>query len=380
MMIENPLLTLESFGQSLWMDFIRRDTVTSGELKRLIEQDGISGVTSNPSIFEKAIGGSHDYDDQIRNLARQGKSSDDIYQAVTIQDIQMAADVFRPVYNRTHGGDGFVSLEVSPRLAHDTDETIKEAHRLWNAVERPNLMIKVPGTEEGLPAIERLIAEGLNINITLLFGLPRYQQVAEAYLAGLESLVDHGKAVDKAASVASFFLSRIDVLLDPQLEKKVREAGPNATLAVELGGQAAIASAKAAYGMYRELFFSPRFNRLARLGARTQRLLWASTSTKNPAYSDVKYVEPLVGVDTINTLPIETINAYRQHGRPSLQLDKGMAEARRVLKDLGKLEINLDAATQQLEDEGVDKFNKALDQLMAVIDEKRREALMAPAA
>jgi transaldolase len=379
-MTENPLLTLESFGQSLWMDFIRRDTVTSGELKRLIEQDGISGVTSNPSIFEKAIGGSHDYDDQIRNLARQGKSVDDIYQAVTIQDIQMAADVFRPVYNRTHGGDGYVSLEVSPRLAHDTDETVKEAHRLWNAVERPNVMIKVPGTAEGLPAIEKLIAEGLNINITLLFGLPRYQQVAEAYLAGLESLVDHGKAVNKAASVASFFLSRIDVLLDPLLEKKISEAVPNAVLATELRGQAAIASAKAAYGMYRELFYSPRFNRLARLGARTQRLLWASTSTKNPAYSDVKYVEPLVGVDTINTLPIETINAYRQHGRPSLQLDQGMAEARRALKDLGKLGINLDAATQQLEDEGVDKFNKALDQLMAVIDEKRTEALMAHAA
>jgi transaldolase len=378
-MTENPLVTLESFGQSLWMDFIRRDTVTSGELKRLIEQDGITGVTSNPSIFEKAIGGSHDYDDQIRNLARQGKSSDDIYQAITIQDIQMAADVFRPVFNRTHGGDGYVSLEVSPRLAHDTAETIKEAQRLWNAVERPNLMIKVPGTKEGLPAIEQLIGEGLNINITLLFGLPRYQQVAEAYLAGLEALAGRGKAVDKAASVASFFLSRIDVLLDPLLEKKINEAGPNAGLAAELHGQAAIASAKAAYGMYRELFYSPRFNRLARLGARTQRLLWASTSTKNPAYSDVKYVEPLVGVDTINTLPIETIDAYRQHGKPSLQLDQGMAEARRTLKDLGKLGIKLDAVTQQLEDEGVDKFNKALDQLMAVINEKRSEALVAHA-
>jgi len=378
-MTENPLLTLESFGQSLWMDFIRRDMVTSGELKRLIEQDGISGVTSNPSIFEKAIGGTHDYDDQIRNLSRQGKSSDDIYQAVTIQDIQMATDVFRPVYNRTHGGDGYVSLEVSPRLAHDTAETIKEAHRLWKAVERPNLMIKVPGTREGLPAVEQLIADGLNINITLLFGLPRYQEVAEAYLAGLESLVDNGKGVDKTASVASFFLSRIDVLLDPILEKKIGEAGPNAGLAVELRGQAAVASAKAAYGLYRELFYSPRFNRLARLGARTQRLLWASTSTKNPAYSDVKYVEPLVGVDTINTLPIETIDAYRQHGKPSLQLDQGMADARRVLKDLGKVGINLDAATQQLEDEGVDKFNKALNQLMAVINEKRSEALIAHA-
>jgi transaldolase len=376
MMTENPLITLESFGQSLWMDFIRRDTVTSGELKRLIDQDGISGVTSNPSIFEKAIGGTHDYDDQIRNLARQGKSSDDIYQAITIQDIQMAADVFRPVYNRTHGGDGYVSLEVSPRLAHDTVETMKEAHRLWKSVERPNLMVKVPGTKEGLPAIEQLIAEGLNINITLLFGIPRYQEVAEAYLAGLESLVEHGKAVDKAASVASFFLSRIDVLLDPLFEKKANEGVPTAGLAGQLHGQIAIASAKAAYGLYRDLFYSPRFNRLARLGARTQRLLWASTSTKNPAYSDVKYVEPLVGVDTINTLPIETINAYREHGKPSLQLDQAMVDARRGLKDLGKLGINLDASTQQLEDEGVDKFNKALDQLMAVINQKRAEALM----
>lgn len=378
-MQENPLLLLESFGQSLWMDFIRRDTVTSGELKRLIEQDGISGVTSNPSIFEKAIGGSHNYDDQIRNLARQGKSVDDIYQAITVQDIQMAADVFRPVYNRTHGGDGYVSLEVSPRLAHDTAETIKEAHRLWKAVERPNLMVKVPGTKEGLPAIEQLVAEGLNINITLLFGLPRYQQVADAYLAGLESLADHGKAVDKAASVASFFLSRIDVLLDPILEKKVGETGPKAGLAAELRGQAAIASAKAAYGLYRELFFSPRFNRMARLGARTQRLLWASTRSKNPAYSDVKYVEPLIGVDTINTLPNETIDAYRHHGNPSLQLDQSMAEARRILKDLGTLGINLDAATQQLENEGVDKFNNAMDQLMAVINEKRAEGLVAHA-
>ena len=379
-MKENPLLQLETLGQSIWMDFIRRDMVTSGELKRLIEQDGISGVTSNPSIFEKAIGASHDYDDQIRNLARQGKSADDIYQAVTIQDIQMAADVFRPVYNRTHGGDGYVSLEVSPLLAHDTAETIKEARRLWKEVERPNLMVKVPGTKEGLPAIEQLVAEGLNINITLLFGLPRYQQVAEAYLGGLESLVAHDKAVDKAASVASFFLSRIDVLLDPILEKKVSEGGPKAGLAAELGGRAAIASAKAAYGFYRELFYSPRFNSLARLGARTQRLLWASTSTKNPAYRDVKYVEPLIGVDTINTLPIETINAYRDHGKPSLQLDQGMAEARRILKDLGKVGINLDAATQQLEDEGVDKFNKALDQLMAVINEKRAEGLVTHAA
>ena len=375
-MKENPLLQLESLGQSIWMDFIRRDTITSGELKRLIEQDGISGVTSNPSIFEKAIEGSHDYDDQIRNLARQGKNVDDIYQAVTIQDIQMAADVFRPVYKRTHGGDGFVSLEVSPRLAHDTAGTIQEARRLWKEVDRPNLMVKVPGTKEGLPAIEQLVAEGLNINITLLFGLPRYQEVAEAYLAGLESLAAHGKAVDKAASVASFFLSRIDVLLDPLLEKKVSEDRPKAGMAAELRGQAAIASARAAYGLYRELFYSPRFNRLARLGARTQRLLWASTSTKNPAYSDVMYVEPLVGVDTINTLPIETIDAYRDHGKPSLQLDQGMAEARRILKDLGKLGINLDAATQQLENEGVEKFNKALDTVMAVIDEKRSEALV----
>jgi transaldolase len=379
-MTENPLLTLESFGQSIWMDFIRRDTVTSGQLKRLIEQDGVSGVTSNPSIFEKAIGGTHDYDDQIRILARQGKTGDEIYQAVTIQDIQMAADVFRPVYNRTHGGDGYVSLEVSPRLARDTGETMKEAHRLWKAVERPNVMIKVPGTKEGLPAIEQLIAEGLNINITLLFGLPRYQEVAEAYVSGLESLVEHGKSVEKSASVASFFLSRIDVFLDPILEQKIKEAGPNAALAAELRGQAAIASAKAAYGLYRELFYSPRFNRLSRLGARTQRLLWASTSTKNPAYSDVKYIEPLIGVDTINTLPMETIDAYREHGKPSLQLDQGMADARRVLKDLGKLGISIDATTQQLEDEGVDKFNKALTQLMIVINEKRSEALMAHAA
>ncbi len=287
-MSENPLLQLEFFGQSVWMDFIRRDLLVSGEMKRLMTQDGISGVTSNPSIFEKAIGGSHDYDDQIRNLAQQGKSVNEIYQAVTVQDIQMAADIFRPIYDCTHGGDGYVSLEVSPKLAHDTAETVKEARRLWNVVGRPNLMIKVPGTKEGLPAIEQLVAEGLNINITLLFGLSRYQEVAEAYLAGLEALAGHGKALDKAASVASFFVSRIDVLLDPILEKKAGEGSPKSGLAAELGGQAAIASARAAYRLYRELFYSPRFNHLARLGARPQRLLWASTSTKNPAYSDVK--------------------------------------------------------------------------------------------
>jgi transaldolase len=377
-MKENPLLKLESYGQSIWMDFIRREIIASGQLKQLIEEDGVRGVTSNPSIFEKAIVGNHDYDDAIRALALEGKNVDQIYAALTVEDIQRTADLLRPVYDRLGGSDGFVSLEVSPYLARDTVKTIAEARRLWVAVARPNVMIKVPATLEGLPAIQQLIGEGINVNITLLFGLPRYRQVTEAYIRGLETLAAQGKPLTSVASVASFFLSRIDVLLDPTLEKTMTMDTSKADLAATFHGEVAIFSAKAAYHMYKEIFESERFDKLKARGARTQRLLWASTSTKNPAYSDLKYVEALIGSDTIDTIPLETLAAYRDHGKPASCLTNDAEKAAETLRRLGEVGIDLDAATQQLEDEGVQKFIKAFDQLMKALTEKRAAALQAP--
>jgi len=369
-MKENPLLKLQSFGQSIWMDFIRRGTIVSGELTQLIEEDGLRGVTSNPSIFENAIAGSHDYDDAIRALAREGKTADQIYNALTVDDIQRVADLFRPVYDRLDGADGFVSLEVSPYVARDTAKTIADARRLWAAVARPNVMIKVPATIEGLPAIQQLIGEGINVNITLLFGLPRYRQVAEAYLAGLETRAAQGKPLQSVASVASFFLSRIDVLLDPRLEKMMTDKF-KAKLAETFHGEVAIFSAKAAYQIYKDIFESARFDKLKGHGARTQRLLWASTSTKNPAYSDLKYVEALIGAETIDTIPLETLAAYRDHGRPAARLTNGAEQAFETLQRLGDIGIDLDAVTQQLEDEGVQKFAKAFNLLMNALQKKR---------
>jgi transaldolase len=366
-MNKNPLLVLESYGQSIWLDYLRRNSLENGEFKKWIDQDGVSGLTSNPSIFEKAIAGSHDYDQAIRALALKGKRIEEIYQTLTVEDIQRAADLFRPIYDRLDGADGFVSLEVSPKLAHDTAGSITEARLLWAAVKRPNLFIKIPATREGLPAIRQLIGEGINVNITLLFGLPRYREVAEAYLAGLETLAAGGKPLNRSASVASFFLSRIDVRVDPILEKLISEAGPAAKIAASLHGQVAIASAKAAYRIHQEIFGGERFRKLAQKGARNQRLLWASTGTKNPAYSDVKYIEPLIGRETINTVPVETLDAYRGHGQPAPRMEEGMGEAQRMLDGLRQVGIDLEAVTQQLEDEGVAKFNKAYDQLMAAL-------------
>jgi len=372
-MNKNPLLGLETLGQSVWLDYLRRNALENGELQGLINQDGVSGLTSNPSIFEKAIAESNDYDTAIQSLALKGKSIEEIYQTLTVEDIQRAADLFRPIFDRLEGGDGFVSLEVSPKLARDTAATIAEARRLWAAVNRPNLLVKVPATREGLPAIQQLIGEGINVNITLLFGLPRYREVADAYLAGLETLAARGKTIDQVSSVASFFLSRIDSLIDPLLEK-----GAPAGNVASLHGQVAIASAKAAYQIYQEIFGGERFGTLAQMGARTQRLLWASTSTKNPDYSDVKYVDTLIGPETINTMPPETLNAYRDHGRPSAQLEEGTEEAHYVLESLRQAGINLDALSQQLEDEGVEKFSKAFEQLMAALSEKRATSSQEP--
>jgi transaldolase/glucose-6-phosphate isomerase len=376
-MKNNPLLKLRTLGQSIWLDYLRRGMIASGELKRLVEEDGLLGVTSNPSIFEKAIGGSHDYDDAIRVLALVGKDAEEIYQTLTVEDIQRAADIFRPIYDRLEGRDGFISLEVSPHLAHDTDGTVAEARRLWADVARPNVFIKVPATKEGVPAIRQLIAEGINVNVTLLFGLPRYREVVEAYLAGLEARAAQRQPTDHVASVASFFLSRIDVLVDPLLEKEMTGGG-NAPLAETLHGQVAIASAKRAYQLYKQYFGGERFRRLANKGARTQRLLWASTSTKNPAYSDVKYVEALIGPATVNTVPEETLNAYRDHGDPAPRLEEGLVEAQQVLTRLSSLGIDLEAVTQQLEDEGVEKFNKAFDRLMDTLKQTCAAALKEP--
>jgi len=370
-MKKNPLLELEAFGQSVWLDDLRRSALDNGELQGLIQQDGVSGLTSNPSIFEKAIVDSNDYDNAIHELALQGKSIEEIYQALTVEDIQRAADLFRPIFDRLEGADGFVSLEVSPQLARDTAGTIVEARKLWVAVNRPNLFIKVPATREGLPAIQQLIGEGINVNITLLFGLPRYREVVEAYLLGLETLAAHGKPLANVSSVASFFLSRIDVLIDPLLEKLKLENGTAAWNLAGIQGQVAIASAKVAYVVYKEIFGGERYLKLAQMGARTQRLLWASTGTKNPEYSDVKYIEPLIGDKTINTIPPETLNAYRDHGKPSSQLETGVREAYHILEGLRQAGLDLDAFTQELEDEGVTKFSKAFEQLMAALQEKR---------
>jgi transaldolase len=374
-MNENPLPKVHTFGQSIWLDLLQRGMVASGELERMIDDDGLRGMTSNPTIFDKAIGGSQDYDEAIRSLTLAGKNVAQIYQTLTLEDVQRAADVFRPLYEQSQGGDGFVSLEVSPRLAHDSRCTILEARSLWQALERPNVMIKVPGTLEGLPAIRQLTGEGINVNVTLLFGLPRYRQVADAYIAGLEARVEQGQPVQNLASVASFFLSRIDVLVDPWLEQMMAAGGAKAQVAQKVHGQLAIASAKVAYQIYGEIFDSERFRRLIAHGARPQRLLWASTSTKNPAYNDVKYVEPLIGPETVNTVPLETFNAYRDHGNPAFRLQEGLEEAHNVLRDLPELGIDLDQVTQQLEDEGVEKFNRSLDELMETLRKKHAAIL-----
>lgn len=377
-MKENPLVRLRQCGQSIWMDYIRRQLITSGELQRLIEEDGLSGVTSNPSIFDKAIAGSHDYDSSIRAMALQGKTSADIYRVLTVEDIQRAADLFRPQYDRLDGRDGFVSLEVSPKLAHDTAATITEARELWTALDRPNVMIKVPATREGVPAIKQLIREGVNVNVTLLFGLLRYQEVAKAYLAGLEARAVEGGPIHRVASVASFFLSRIDVLIDPLLEKLMAGGGPQAEIARILQGQIAISSAKLAYRIYTKVFGSERFRKLIDRGASPQRLLWASTSTKNPAYNDVKYVEPLIGKETVNTMTLETIDAYRDHGQPAPRLGEGIEEAHESFRRLSTLKIDIDQIAQQLEDEGVHKFIVPFDSLMTTLETKRTSALAEP--
>ena len=351
-MSTNPLRELNRLGQSVWFDYIRRWELTSGHLQRLIEEDGVSGVTSNPSIFEKAIAGSQDYDGAIRKLAAEGKEAPAVFECLAVEDIRGAADLFRSIYEATEGRDGFVSIEVAPTLARDTEGTIAEARRLWREVNRPNILVKIPGTAEGLPAIEQLLGEGININITLLFAIERYAQVANAYLAALEKLAGEGKPVDRIASVASFFVSRIDTMADQQIEAKLKEAKSAAEKEklTNLLGKTANANAKLAYVKFKEIFASPRFRALAGKGARVQRMLWASTGTKNPRYSDTLYVDPLIGPDTINTMPAATMAAYRDHGKPRATIEEGLDEARGALKQLAGVGIDLAAITGKLEE------------------------------
>ncbi|MGD8552988.1 MAG: bifunctional transaldolase/phosoglucose isomerase [Anaerolineales bacterium] len=369
-MSENPLKKINKLGQSIWLDFIRRNMLESGELVMMIREDGLRGVTSNPSIFDKAIAASQDYDQAICELSKQTTSAHMIYERLTVEDIQTAADQFRPVYEETDGRDGYVSLEVSPHLAYDTAGTIQEARRLWSELNRPNVLIKVPATQQGLPAIQKLISEGINVNVTLLFSLNRYREVVEAYISGLEARLAQGASIDRVASVASFFVSRIDVLVDPMLEREIQAGGKSADIAAHAHGQVAISSARNAYQIFKESVQSPRFKPLAEKGARPQRLLWASTSTKNPEYSDVKYVEALIGPETVNTIPLETLHAYHDHGEPALRLEQGADKAKRVLAGLPQIGIELSNVTQQLEDEGVQKFIHSYDQLMDTLDEK----------
>lgn len=364
----NPLLRLKELGQSIYLDEIRRSWIEDGELKRLIDEDGLAGVTSNPSIFHKAIADTDDYADAIAAHARAGATPEATYEDLTVSDIAAAADLFRPQFDASRGMDGWVSLEVSPELAHDEDGTVAEGKHLFARLDRPNAFIKVPATDAGVGAIRRLIAAGVNVNVTLLFGLPRYRQVAEAFLAGLEERQRAGKSVN-VASVASFFLSRIDVMIDPQLDAVAKQPVPQATAAHQLRGTAAIASARRAYVIYEELFgpSAARFAPLARAGARPQRLLWASTSTKDPSYPDTKYVEPLIGKDTINTLPLTTIAAYRDHGDPRLRISEGASDAQALLQALSGVGVDLDAVTAKLEAEGVEKFIKAYKDLLATL-------------
>jgi transaldolase len=366
-MKDNPLKILATLGQSIWLDYIQRDLIASGELERLIEEDGLRGMTSNPSIFEKAITNSQDYDEDIQTMATKGMSVKEIYEVLSVGDVQSAADEFRSLYEETDGLDGYVSLEVNPHLAHDVDGTVAEARRLWGLLDRPNVFIKVPATAEGIPAIQQLISEGVNINVTLLFGLDQYRKAAEAYIAGIETRAAQGKPVKHVASVASFFVSRIDSLVDSLLERALVPSGEQADLAKKLLGQIAIASARLAYQIYEEVFGSERFKRLAEKEARVQRLLWASTSTKNPRYSDVKYIESLIGPNTVNTVPVETLNAYRDHGNPKIRIKENVEEASFAFQQLPRLGINIDEVTQQLEDEGVEKFNQPFDKLMATL-------------
>jgi transaldolase len=355
----------------VWLDYIRRNIITNGDLKRMTEEEGVRGVTSNPSIFEKAIAGSSDYNDILATLkSRKDLDAKGRYEELAVRDIQDATNILRPIYDQTKRYDGYVSLEVSPYLAHDTKGTLEEARRLWKWVSRENLMIKVPGTKEGIPAFQQLISEGINVNVTLLFAQEVYEQVAQAYIAGLEQLAARGGDVTKSASVASFFISRIDTLVDSTIADKLKTAADPAQkeLLNSLLGKVAVANGKLTYQAYQRIFSGARWDALKAKGARTQRVLWASTSTKNPKYSDILYVEDLIGPDTVNTMPLNTMDAFKDHGKPRVTLTEDVAGAKRIMENLAKTGISMKEVTDKLTEDGVKLFAEAFDQLLKAIE------------
>jgi len=368
----NPLRALEEQGQSIWLDYMRRSLVTTGELQRLIDNDGLKGLTSNPTIFQKAVEGSQDYDDLFREWGPKGASTGEVFEALAVRDIGDAARIFRPVWEKTGHRDGYCSIEVSPTLAHDSEGTIVEARRLWKTLGVPNVMVKIPGTVEGTPAIEQCVSEGLNINVTLLFSQEAYVAVAEAYIRGLEKRLARGEDVSRSASVASFFVSRIDTLVEKTIaaREKAGATPQQKSLFDEVTGKVAIANAKQAYQKYQKLFSGPRWQALADKGAKTQRVLWASTGTKNPRYSDVLYVEELIGPDTVNTIPPATLDAFRDHGKVRRSLDQGLDQADAVMRKLEQSGISMKAITAQLVDEGVKSFADSFRELLSAVEGK----------
>jgi transaldolase len=378
-MTENPLRRLRELGQSVWYDYIRRDLITTGRLETLIREDALAGMTSNPTIFQKAIAETDLYDEDIRRLAGEGKSAAEIFEGLAVSDIQSAADVFRPVFEASGGDDGFVSIEVAPQLARDTEGTIGEARRLWRECGRDNVMVKIPATAEGVPAIRRCLAEGININITLLFSVARYREVMEAYLSAMEERVAAGAPVAGMRSVASFFVSRVDTNADKKLDARIKEAKSDQEKqrAKWLRGRLAIANARIAYEAFEGVFREARFAALRRGGVALQRPLWASTSTKDPAYPDLYYVEALIAPDTVDTLPPETLEAYRDHGDPKIRIAEDMAGARHVFEGLREARIDEKQIFRELEEEGVRKFSDSSEALLKTVEEKEKAVRVA---
>jgi len=370
----NPLLQLKAQGQSVWYDTVDREQLDNGLFKRLVDEDGIVGVTSNPTIFQKSISHGVAYDEQITQLIREGKSTSEIYESLAIRDIRTVADMLLPIYERANRQDGFVSLEVSPDLAHDTEATLSEARRFWKMVDRPNLMIKIPATPEGLPAVRQTLTEGMNINITLIFSIDDYRKVADAFISALEDRNAEGKEISHIASVASFFVSRVDTLVDQLLEDKIKVSSDSAEQQKlkSLKGKAAIANARLVYQDFKHIFQAPRFETLKQSGAHVQRPLWASTSTKNPAYRDVLYAEELIGPDTVDTMPLETIENFLDHGKVRRSVEDNIQQAKDELEELEKVGIHYDQVTKQLQDEGVQKFADSFHELFKGIESKKQ--------
>ena len=370
-----PLLELKALGQSVWLDDIDRGQLRSGLFGRLVDEDGLAGATGNPTIFEHSITHDTTYDEQMQQLLQEGKGPKEIYEALAMTDERTVADLLRPIYDRMNGQDGFVSIEVSPYLAHDTEGTLAEVRRFWHTIDRPNLMVKIPSTPAGIPAIRQAIAEGININITLIFSIENYRQVAEAYLGALEERLAAGKDISHIASVASFFVSRVDVLVDTLLEDRINGVGERMERQKlkALQGKAAIANARLAYQEFKGLFNSPRFAALQQRGAHVQRPLWASTGAKNPAYRDVLYVEELIGPDTVNTMPLKTLESFRDHGWARLSIEEHLSQAQADLAALEEVGIHYDQVTRQLQAEGVQKFIDSFQKLFQCIESKQQE-------